>query len=208
MVTTVSFICLSPKHYLTDGNYKGIHPREKWIGHSPGTELWFEKMGISFHQIMRRHPGGCSLCLYVTVLLPNGPRKASQVKSVTDTIYFRLSFDCVGNKVRQALTFSLAQIVQVVIVDFWCLNTHFFVHAFGRLLSLFLTSWKGWPFIAFLWGIFDFILLYGESKFASHWLYWQRIFYILTDINPSYVNTSNDVQLVSYASLTDLFVLT
>jgi hypothetical protein len=90
--------------------------------------------------------------------------------------------------VRQALTLSVAQILQVIIVDFFCLSTQFFVNVFGRFVSLFLLSWKGWPFIAFLWGILDFIFLYGESKFASHWLYWQTILGIFTKINPSYVS--------------------
>jgi hypothetical protein len=95
--------------------------------------------------------------------------------------------------VRQALTFSLAEILQVIIVDFFCLNSRFFVHALGQLLSLFLTGWKGWPFIAFVWGMLDFIFLFGDSKFAAHWLYWQKVATILTDSNPSYVCYSVDV---------------
>ena len=139
-------------------------------------------MGRSRNHAMHQHPGGYSLSLYVTVVTSNVKVFKDSTNCGTCRFYCCLLF-----KVRQALTFSLAQIMQIIIVDFWCLNTQFFVNTFGRLLSLFLTSWKGWPFIAFLWGIMDFIFLYGESQFASHWLYWQRIFYIFTELNPSYV---------------------
>jgi hypothetical protein len=87
-------------------------------------------------------------------------------------------------QIRQAITFSLAQLLQVFIIDFLCLNTRFFVNAFGSLVTLFIVQSKGWPFIVFMWAVLDFGLLYGTSRFAAHWLFWQNFAEVMNAANP------------------------
>jgi Mechanosensitive ion channel len=94
--------------------------------------------------------------------------------------------------VRQALTFSLAQLLQVFVIDFLCLNTRFFKTLFGNLVTLLIAQSKGWPFIAFTWGLLDFALLHGQNKFASSWLFWQDFFAVFNEVNPGGKVTSNE----------------
>jgi hypothetical protein len=94
--------------------------------------------------------------------------------------------------IRQALTFSLAQLLQVFVIDFLCLDTRFFKTLFGNLVTLFIVQSKGWPFIAFTWGLLDFALLHGTNKFASSWLFWQDIFAVFNEVNPGGAVTSNE----------------
>lgn len=93
--------------------------------------------------------------------------------------------------VRQALTFSMAQFLQVLIIDFLCLNTRFFTTLFGNLVTLLIAQSKGWPFIVFTWGLLDFVLLQGTSRFASSWLYWQEYLDVFNEVNPGGSVTSN-----------------
>lgn len=91
-------------------------------------------------------------------------------------------------QVRQTLTFSGAQLLQVIVIDFLCLSTRFSVNVFGSLLTLLIVQSKGWPFIACMWSILNFALLFGTSRFVKHWLFWQDILGIFNDKNPSYVS--------------------
>jgi hypothetical protein len=84
------------------------------------------------------------------------------------------------------LTFSLAQLWQVFIIDFLCLNTKLFQSILGNLLTLLIVQSKGWPFIAITWGLLDFGLLHGQRKFVSNWLYWQEVFHVFNEANPGY----------------------
>jgi Mechanosensitive ion channel len=93
--------------------------------------------------------------------------------------------------VRQALTFSMAQLLQVFVIDFLCLNTRFFKTLFGNLVTLLIAQSKGWPFIAFTWGLLDFALLYGNNEFAGSWLYWQGVMDVFNAVNPGGSVTSN-----------------
>jgi hypothetical protein len=74
---------------------------------------------------------------------------------------------------RQPVTLSLALATQAFFVEFLALRTKWAVKLVGPFVTLFIVQSKGWPFILFWWGIFDFCLLYGSSKWAQHWLYWQ-----------------------------------
>jgi hypothetical protein len=87
-------------------------------------------------------------------------------------------------QVRQALTFSLAHLWQVFVIDFLCLNTKFFQSILGNLLTLLIVQSKGWPFIAVTWGLLNFGLLHGPSDFASSWLFWQDVLDIFNNVNP------------------------
>ena len=97
------------------------------------------------------------------------------------------------HQVRQTLTFSGAQLLQVIVIDFLCLSTRFSVNVLGSLLTLFIVQSKGWPFIACMWGTLNFVLLYGSSRFVNHWLFWQDIIGIFNEKNPSYVSMKINV---------------
>jgi hypothetical protein len=87
-------------------------------------------------------------------------------------------------QVRQALTFSLAHLWQVFVIDFLCLNTKVFQSILGNLLTLLIVQSKGWPFIAVTWSLLNFALLHGPSDFASSWLFWQDVLDIFNNVNP------------------------
>ncbi len=99
------------------------------------------------------------------------------------TYVFTFSF----GQVRQTLTFSGAQLFQVIVVDFLCLSTRFSVNVLGSLFTLFIVQSKGWPFILCMWATFNFVVLFGTARFVQHWLFWQDIFGIFNEKNPSYV---------------------
>ncbi|GKY98944.1 hypothetical protein MPSEU_000850200 [Mayamaea pseudoterrestris] len=86
---------------------------------------------------------------------------------------------------RQPLTLSLALATQAFIIEFLALRTKWAVQLIGPFATLFVVQSKGWPFILFWWGVYDFVLLYGSSKFARHWLYWQEYVDLFNDQNPA-----------------------
>jgi hypothetical protein len=57
----------------------------------------------------------------------------------------------------------------------------------GNLVTLLIVQSKGWPFLAVMWGVLDFGLLHGSSKFVAHWLYWQVALGVFNEKNPGYV---------------------
>lgn len=77
--------------------------------------------------------------------------------------------------VRQTVTFMFAKLTQSILVDLWSLRTKLSLRCFGPFVTLFLIQAKGFPFIIFFWGIYDFALLWGGRPFAKHWLYWQDV---------------------------------
>lgn len=86
---------------------------------------------------------------------------------------------------RMVITFSLALAAQGYIIDFLALRTRWFVKVFGPFLTLMIVQSKGFPFILFAWGCFNFLLLYGNGKFARHWLYFLDEVDLFNDTNPS-----------------------
>lgn len=87
--------------------------------------------------------------------------------------------------VRQAITFSLALGIQSILIDFLSLSSKIVLKVFGPLITLFVVQSKGWPFVFFCWSILDFCSLYGDSRFAAHWAYWQELIDLFNDANPS-----------------------
>jgi hypothetical protein len=74
---------------------------------------------------------------------------------------------------RQPVTLSLAFATQAFLIEFLALRTKWAVQLVGPFLTLFVVQSKGWPFVLFWWALYDFALLYGSSKWARHWLFWQ-----------------------------------
>jgi hypothetical protein len=44
---------------------------------------------------------------------------------------------------------------------------------------------KGWPFIVFCWGLYNFGMNSGVNDFAQHWLFWQKAIGLFNANNPS-----------------------
>ena len=65
---------------------------------------------------------------------------------------------------------ELARLSQTIIIDGLVLSNRSVNKALGPWLTIFCAQSKGWPFISVAWGIWDLILLQGDSKFDQHWL--------------------------------------
>ena len=86
---------------------------------------------------------------------------------------------------RQAVTLSLARLTEALIIDYFALRSKVCVRLLGPFATLFIVQSKGWPFLLFSWGIYDFMLLFGKNKFAEHWLFWQAPIGLFNEQNPS-----------------------
>lgn len=87
--------------------------------------------------------------------------------------------------VRQLTLFTLANLIQLIVIDFFCLSTRVAADYFGQLVTLFIAQSKGWPFVVFFWGILGFSFLAGKTPWADHWAYWQDVFGLFNYQNPS-----------------------
>lgn len=87
--------------------------------------------------------------------------------------------------IRQAFTFFLALVMELIVIDFLMFRTKLFPRLLGTKLALAVAQSKGWPCILFFWAIIDMILLYGSSPIARHWIFYQNWFAMLNETNPS-----------------------
>jgi hypothetical protein len=94
---------------------------------------------------------------------------------------------------RLVFTITLAKILEVFIIDFLCLGTKMMVNLCGNMVTLWIVLSRGWPFLAFSWGLLNLGMLEGSSKFVKHWVYWQTSVGVFNDQNPSGGITSNAV---------------
>eukprot|EP00547_Thalassionema_nitzschioides_P012517 CAMPEP_0194260580 /NCGR_PEP_ID=MMETSP0158-20130606/45583_1 /TAXON_ID=33649 /ORGANISM="Thalassionema nitzschioides, Strain L26-B" /LENGTH=957 /DNA_ID=CAMNT_0039000675 /DNA_START=52 /DNA_END=2923 /DNA_ORIENTATION=+ len=93
--------------------------------------------------------------------------------------------------IRLIVTFYLANLAQLVVIDILCLHFRWVAKLLGPVVTLGVIQSKGWPFIIFVWGVINFFMLYGDSEFANHWLYWQDWWGLFNENNPSGGVTSN-----------------
>lgn len=87
--------------------------------------------------------------------------------------------------IRQPLMYSLAVATQVVVVDFTILQARIITKWMGPIVTLLFVQARGWPFIIFAWGVYDFIFLLGDRQFPRHWLFWQDAFTVFSKSNPA-----------------------
>jgi hypothetical protein len=85
---------------------------------------------------------------------------------------------------RQVITFSLAMGTELILIDFLSLRVRGTLRLLGPWITLLIVQSKGWPFLIFAWGLYDFCLLYGDHTFYEHWLYWQEVD-MFTEKNPA-----------------------
>jgi hypothetical protein len=87
--------------------------------------------------------------------------------------------------VRQVITFSLAMGTELIVIDWLSIRVRGTLRVFGPWITLMIVQSKGWPFLIFAWGLFDFCLLYGDHRFYQHWLFWQDTLEMFTEKNPA-----------------------
>jgi len=75
---------------------------------------------------------------------------------------------------RQIVMLELGRLTQWIFIEQIMLS-RFSVKLFGPILTYIFLNSKGWPFIAAAWASWDLLLLHGDNKFQSHWLYWTEI---------------------------------
>ena len=98
--------------------------------------------------------------------------------------------------VRLWVTLTLALAVQALVIDLLCLQTRIIPRLLGPLFTLWIVQSQGWPFVIFMWSILNFAMLYGNSAFAAHWLFWQDTIPLFSEANPAGEVVSNDLYRV------------
>ena len=87
--------------------------------------------------------------------------------------------------VRQTITFSLAKMTEIFLIDFLALKTRFLLRILGPLFTLLIVQAKGWPLTLSFWAIYDLAMLSGTGGFANHWVYYQSAIGLFNANNPS-----------------------
>jgi hypothetical protein len=87
--------------------------------------------------------------------------------------------------VRQVITLSLAMGTELIVIDWLSIRVRGTLKVFGPWITLMIVQSKGWPFLIFAWGMYDFCLLYGDHRFYGHWLFWQDTLDVFTEKNPA-----------------------
>ncbi|GKY96897.1 hypothetical protein MPSEU_000648700 [Mayamaea pseudoterrestris] len=123
----------------------------------------------------------------VTGMTSNSTSAETDIVSITKELFTQASASWWVLFVfcRQPITLSLALATQAFVIEFLALRTKWVVKTVGPFVTLFIVQSKGWPFILFWWGAYDFMLLYGPSRWARHWLFWQPYLDVFNDQNPS-----------------------
>ena len=89
------------------------------------------------------------------------------------------SYDCISfltvQIFRQTVTLGLARLTVYILVDGVMLGTHLAVRTLGPLITLAAATGKGWPAVMTTWGLWNLILVHGNTRFQLNWLYWKNI---------------------------------
>ncbi len=86
---------------------------------------------------------------------------------------------------RQVGIILLSKSVEAVVVDFLAIQTRAILRSCGPVITLLFVQSKGWPFLLSCWGILNFLLVTGASEFNKHWLFWQDVWGLFNEDNPS-----------------------
>ncbi|CAJ1957658.1 unnamed protein product [Cylindrotheca closterium] len=108
--------------------------------------------------------------------LDNPTTSSSEGQSVSWVILF---------VVRLSVTLTIALAIQALVIDLLCVQTRIIPRLVGPLFTLWIVQSQGWPFVIFMWSILNFGMLYGQSAFAAHWLFWQDTVPLFSETNPA-----------------------
>lgn len=87
--------------------------------------------------------------------------------------------------IREVSLVVIAKCVEAIVVDFLAIQTRAILRTFGPVITLLLVQSKGWPFLISCWGVLNFLLVTGDKPFNKHWLYWQDVWGLFNENNPS-----------------------
>eukprot|EP00557_Chaetoceros_sp_GSL56_P007064 CAMPEP_0176504220 /NCGR_PEP_ID=MMETSP0200_2-20121128/15805_1 /TAXON_ID=947934 /ORGANISM="Chaetoceros sp., Strain GSL56" /LENGTH=888 /DNA_ID=CAMNT_0017903613 /DNA_START=3159 /DNA_END=5822 /DNA_ORIENTATION=+ len=93
--------------------------------------------------------------------------------------------------IRHIMTFMIGQAAQFLLIDVFVLETKLALMIFGRVVTLIAMQAKGWPILMLFWSLCNYVFLYGDQRYVQHWIYWQEMFRIFNEENPSGTVTSN-----------------
>mmetsp|Transcript_12012 Transcript_12012/g.19295 ORF Transcript_12012/g.19295 Transcript_12012/m.19295 type:complete len:1206 (-) Transcript_12012:575-4192(-) len=95
---------------------------------------------------------------------------------------------------REVVILCLSKLTESFVIDFLALRTQSTLRLFGPMFTLLLVQWKGWPFLLFCFGMYNFALIVGDSPFSNHWLYWQSWIDMCNRANPpGFVTSSQEM---------------
>ncbi|CAJ1957654.1 unnamed protein product [Cylindrotheca closterium] len=160
-------------HHLSDMAEKVKSDVEAWGSFFRPQQATLKKYFKLLLYIVLPFVGVAALLYY---LLDNPTTATSEGPSVSWILIF---------VVRLWVTLTLALAVQALVIDLLCVQTRIIPRLLGPLLTLWLIQSQGWPFVIFMWSILNFGMLYGNTAFAAHWLFWQDTIPLFSEANPA-----------------------
>ena len=70
--------------------------------------------------------------------------------------------------IREVFLFLMAKCTEGFIIDYLSLQTRTTLRLCGPLITLLIVQSKGWPFVLFFWGLYNFALVTGSMPFSNH----------------------------------------
>lgn len=117
---------------------------------------------------------------------PNGRCPTTGCDKGASTSWWILFIGC-----RQVVIVSAAKLTEAIVIDFLALRTALTVSLVGPMMTLLIVQSKGWPFLGFFWGLYNFALIVGGGDFDNHWLFWQDFIALMNRSNPAGAVTSS-----------------
>lgn len=85
---------------------------------------------------------------------------------------------------------DFARLTEYILIDLLTMSSTIVVQFLGPWVTILFLQSKGWPFVLGCWGIYAMLLLHGDNKFQTHWLYWTGIPIYSEANSGSYILTS------------------
>jgi len=85
---------------------------------------------------------------------------------------------------RFGVTFTLAILIEVLLIDYLFLETNLAVRTIGRFCTLMAVHAKGWPLRIAIWGSLNFVFTIGNQDWRLHWLHNQEHIRVFNNSNP------------------------
>ena len=78
--------------------------------------------------------------------------------------------------VRHPLVWSFARVFEFAFSGFFGVASPRFAKLVGPRAGMLFAQSRGWPCVLIFYGILCFVLLYGKTAHAAHWLFWCVVF--------------------------------
>eukprot|EP00536_Pseudo-nitzschia_multiseries_P009481 jgi/Psemu1/325666/estExt_fgenesh1_pg.C_2640022 len=87
--------------------------------------------------------------------------------------------------VRLPITLTIAWSLEIFVIEFIILECRWVGSCMGPTFTLLIVQANGWPAVLFFWSLCNIAMLYGTSRFANHWGYWQDYIELFNECNSS-----------------------